>query len=291
MQKLFIALIIGRSNMNAQHGKVALVSGLARGIGRAIAARLASDGADIIGFDAVAPVPSQGGPASTPEDLKETVELVEGLGGRIFARQCDAQDLAAVTAVVDEGVMEFGRLDVVVANAGILGNPAPATEISAEEWSNVISTNLTGHFNTSRAAIPHLVQGACGGSVILVSSALALRAQPNLAPYISAKMGVVGLMRTLALELGAQSIRVNSVHPTSTATPLLLNEHNFRAFRPDLEAPTLEDVEPLYRSLNVLPVPYVEPSDIANAVAFLASDDARYITGVALPVDAGSILL
>jgi (+)-trans-carveol dehydrogenase len=277
--------------MPEQEGKVAFISGLARGIGRATAVRLASEGADIIGFDAVEPLPSQGGPASVPEDLEETKLLVEKLGRRIIARKCDSRDLAAVTSTVDEGVAEFGRLDVVVANAGILGNPGPVAEISAEEWDNVISNNLTGHFNTVKAAIPHLIDSGRGGSVILVSSALALRAQPNLAPYISAKMGVIGLMKTLALELGTQNIRVNCVHPTSTATPLLLNEHNFKAFRPDLDAPTWEDVEPVYRSMNLMPLPYVETEDIANAVAFLASDKARYITGLTLPVDAGSLLL
>ncbi|MBC2637758.1 MULTISPECIES: mycofactocin-coupled SDR family oxidoreductase [unclassified Rhodococcus (in: high G+C Gram-positive bacteria)] len=277
--------------MPEQEGKVAFISGIARGIGRATAVRLASEGADIIGLDIVEPIASQGGPASTPEDLEEAKRFVEKFGRRIIARKCDVRDLDAVTSVVDEGVAELGRLDVVVANAGILGNPGPVQEISAEEWNNVITNNLTGHFNTVRATVPHLIEGGRGGSISLVSSALALRAQPNLAPYIAAKMGVIGLMKTLALELGSHSIRVNCVHPTSTATPLLLNEYNYKAFRPDLDAPTLEDVEPIYRSLNVLPVPYVETEDIANGVAFLASDKARFITGLTLPVDAGSVLL
>jgi SDR family mycofactocin-dependent oxidoreductase len=277
--------------MSEQEGKVAFVSGLARGIGRATAVRLASEGADIIGVDVVEPIASQGGPASTPEDLEETTKLVEKFGRRIITRKVDARDLDALTSAVDEAVAEFGRLDVVVANAGILGIPGPVHEISAEEWNNVITNNLTGHFNTVRATVPHLIEGGHGGSIVLLSSALALRVQPNLAPYIAAKMGVIGLMKTLAIELGQHSIRVNCVHPTSTATPLLLNEYNYKAFRPDLEHPTLEDVKDIYQSLNTLPVPYVEPEDIANGVAFLASDKARYITGHTLPVDAGTTLL
>ena len=271
-------------------GKVAFISGAARGQGRAHAGRMAEEGADIIAFDAAGPVPSQGAPAASVADLDETVRQVEKLDRRIVAHRADASDLDAVTAVLDQGLTEFGRIDIVVANAGVQGNPAPIAQTSAEEWQGVLATNLTGVFNTVRAAVPHLIDGGRGGSISLVSSSIALRAQPGLGPYGSAKTGVIGLMRALALELGEHSIRVNSIHPTTVNTPMLINDINFRLFRPDLENPQLEDVVPVYRTLNVLPVPWVEAEDIANAVIFLASDEGRYITGVALPVDAGYTL-
>jgi (+)-trans-carveol dehydrogenase len=251
---------------------------------------MAEEGADIIAFDAAGPVPSQGAPAASVADLDETVRQVEKLDRRIVAHRADASDLDAVTAVLDQGLTEFGRIDIVVANAGVQGNPAPIAQTSAEEWQGVLATNLTGVFNTVRAAVPHLIDGGRGGSISLVSSSIALRAQPGLGPYGSAKTGVIGLMRALALELGEHSIRVNSIHPTTVNTPMLINDINFRLFRPDLENPQLEDVVPVYRTLNVLPVPWVEAEDIANAVIFLASDEGRYITGVALPVDAGYAL-
>ena len=271
-------------------GKVAFISGAARGQGRAHAGRMAEEGADIIAFDAAGPVPSQGAPAASVADLDETVRQVEKLDRRIVAHRADASDLDAVTAVLDQGLTEFGRIDIVVANAGVQGNPAPIAQTSAEEWQGVLATNLTGVFNTVRAAVPHLIDGGRGGSISLVSSSIALRAQPGLGPYGSAKTGVIGLMRALALELGEHSIRVNSIHPTTVNTPMLINDINFRLFRPDLENPQLEDVVPVYRTLNVLPVPWVEAEDVANAVIFLASDEGRYITGVALPVDAGYAL-
>ena len=271
-------------------GKVAFISGAARGQGRAHAVRMAEEGADIIAFDAAGPVPSQGAPAASVADLDETVRQVEKLDRRIVAHRADASDLDAVIAVLNQGLTEFGRIDIVVANAGVQGNPAPIAQTSAEEWQAVLATNLTGVFNTVRAAVPHLIEGGRGGSISLVSSSIALRAQPGLGPYGSSKTGVIGLMRALALELGEHSIRVNSIHPTTVNTPMLINDINFRLFRPDLENPQLEDVVPVYRTLNVLPVPWVEAEDIANAVIFLASDEGRYITGVALPVDAGYAL-
>ena len=268
-------------------GKVAFISGVARGMGRAHAVRLSEEGADIIGVDAVGPVPSQGGPPATDEDLAETVRLVEKSGRRIVARQANVADLSAVTAVVDEGVAELGRLDVVVANAGVGSNPGQIASITAQEWQNVLATNLTGVFNTVKPAVPHLIAGAKGGSIVLISSSLSLRSRPGMGPYASAKTGLIGLMQSLALELGEHSIRVNSVHPTTVRTPLVLSDPYFRLFRPDLENPTLEDVIPVFRTVNLLPVPYIEPEDVANAVLFLVSEEARYITGVQLPVDAG----
>jgi (+)-trans-carveol dehydrogenase len=271
-------------------GKVAFISGAARGQGRAHAVRLAEEGADIIAFDVAGPVPAQGAPAATPEDLAETVRLVEKFDRRIIATRADARDPEAVTALLADGVARLGRLDIVVANAGIQGIPGSVAETSASDWQAVLDTNLSGVYNTVKPAIPHLIAGGGGGSITIISSSIALKLVPGLAPYGAAKSGLVGLMKTLALELAAHSIRVNSIHPTTVQTPMLINDVNFRLFRPDLDDPTLEDVEPVYRSLNALPVPWVEPSDIANALLFLASDEARYITGITLPVDAGYAL-
>lgn len=270
-------------------GKVAFISGAARGQGRAHAVRLAEEGADIIAFDVAGPVPAQGAPAATPEDLAETVRLVEKFGRRIIAARADAREPEAVTALLADGVAQLGRLDIVVANAGIQGIPGSVADTSASDWQAVLDTNLSGVYNTVKPTIPHLID-AGGGSITMISSSIALKLVPGLAPYGAAKSGLVGLMKTLALELAAHSIRVNSIHPTTVQTPMLINDVNFRLFRPDLDDPTLDDVEPVYRSLNALPVPWVEPSDVANALLFLASDEARYITGITLPVDAGYAL-
>ena len=272
---------------NRMEGKAAFVTGAARGQGRRHAVRLAEEGADIIALDIAGPVPAQGSPPATPEDLAETVRLVEALDRRIIAGQADVRDSKAVEALVAEGVAQLGRLDVVAANAGILGNPGPAAATSDDDWQSVIDTNLSGAFHTVKAAIPHIIAGGRGGAIVITSSSIALRLAPNLAPYGAAKAGLIGLMRTLALELAEHSIRVNSIHPSTVATPMLLNPINYRLFRPDLENPTLADVEPVYRAGNLLPVPYVEPDDVSNALLFLASDEARYVTGVALPIDAG----
>jgi (+)-trans-carveol dehydrogenase len=271
-------------------GKVVLISGGARGQGRSHAIEFASEGADIITFDVCERMHAQGAPAASEEDLAETVQLVESLGRKIIAGKVDARDHAGVHAFVNDAVESFGRIDVVVANAGINGPGVKVLETSIVDWQSVIDTNLTGVFNTVTAALPHMVAQGEGGAIILISSAIALRTMPHLAPYASAKHGLAGLMRTLALELGEHSIRVNTVHPTTVNTPLLINDEIMPLFRPDLENPTVEDAIPVLRELNVLPIPWVEPKDISKAVAFLASEDARYITGALIPVDAGMSL-
>jgi (+)-trans-carveol dehydrogenase len=268
-------------------GKVAFISGAARGQGRAHALRLAAEGADIIAFDACGPVSSQGAPPASKDDLAETVRGVEALDRRIVAGVADARDFDTVAGVLAEGLDQFGRVDIVAANAGIQGIASSTAEASEQDWRAVLDTNLTGVWNTARAAVPHLVARGEGGVILLTSSSLALKAVGNFGAYTSAKHGVVGLMRTLAVELAPHHIRVNSIHPTTVRTPLLLNENNWRIFRPDLAHPELADVIDLYRGLNLLPVPWVEPEDVANALLFLASDEARYVTGVAFPVDAG----
>jgi (+)-trans-carveol dehydrogenase len=271
-------------------GRVAFVSGAARGMGRSHAIALAAEGADVIAYDVCAPVPAQGAPPSSEADLAETVRAVEALDRRVVSAVCDSRDHEAVRALLDRGVEELGRLDVVVANAGINGPGVTLADHSPEDWAAVIDTNLTGVFNTVHVALPHLLKAGRGGSIILISSSLALRPAAHFGAYTTAKHGVVGLMKSLAVELGQHSIRVNTVHPTGVNTDLLVNESTFKLFRPDLEAPTVDDVMDSYYGLNILPVPWVEASDVSRVVTFLASDDARYITGSMIPVDAGMSL-
>ena len=273
--------------MGRVEGKVAFITGAARGQGRSHALRLAEEGADIIAVDICEQIDTVPFPMATPEDLEQTVKEVEALDRRIVAIQADVRDYTALKTAVDTGVAELGRLDIVCANAGIAGGNTSAWEQTEEEWRNTIDVNLTGVWHTAKAAVPHLIAGGNGGSMILTSSAAGLKAMQNIADYVSAKHGVVGLMRTLALELAQYSIRVNSVHPTVVNTPMIQNDWTATLFRPDLEKPTIEDAHDVFRSLNVLPILWVEPQDISNAVLFLASDEARYITGVTLPVDAG----
>jgi (+)-trans-carveol dehydrogenase len=271
-------------------GRVAFVSGAARGMGRSHALALAAEGADVIAYDICGPVHAQGAPASSEADLAETVRAIEALDRRVVSATCDARDHQQVRSLLDRGVDELGRLDVVVANAGINGPGTALVDHSPEDWASVIDTNLTGVFNTVHTSLPHLLGGGRGGSIVLISSSLALRPAAHFGAYTSAKHGVVGLMKSLAVELGPHSIRVNTVHPTGVNTDLLVNESTFKLFRPDLEAPTVEDAMDSYYGLNILPVPWVEASDVSSVVTFLASDDARYITGSMIPVDAGMSL-
>ena len=269
-------------------GKVAFITGAARGQGRSHAIRLAEEGADIIAVDICAQVGSVPYPMATPDDLAETVKEVEALDRRIVATQADVRDYAGLKQAVDDGVAELGHVDIVSANAGI-ASYGLAHELDEATWQDMIDTNLTGVWHAAKAAIPHLIEQGTGGSIVLTSSTAGLMAIPNLAHYVSAKHGVVGLMRTLALELAPYSIRVNSVHPTGVNTPMVDNEASMRLFLPDTEHPTPEQYAEVMGALNALPIPWVEARDISNAVLFLASDEARYVTGVTLPVDAGSL--
>lgn len=271
-------------------GKVAFITGAARGQGRAHAVRLAQEGADIIAVDICRQLDTVPIPMSTPEDLDETVAQVKATGRRIIAAQADVRDYDALKAAVDDGVTQLGRLDIVVANAGLAADGAPIQDLDEKLWRDSIDVNLTGVFHTGKAAIPHIVAGGRGGSIVLTSSVGGLKAHPNIANYVAGKHGVVGLMRSMAVELAQHSIRVNSVHPTQVGTPMLLNDLTYRMFRPDLENPTQEDMAPISQMMNALPVPWVEAEDIAAAVLFLVSDESRYITGVPLPIDAGSML-
>lgn len=271
-------------------GKVAFISGAARGMGRSHALALAKEGADIIAFDICEPVHAQGAPPASAADLAETVRGVEALDRRIVSTRCDARDHAGVADFLTGAVADLGRLDIVVANAGINGPGVKIADHTHEDWAAVIDTNLTGIFNTVHASLPHLIAGGRGGSIVMISSSLALRPAAHFGAYTTAKHGVVGLMKSLAVELGEHSIRVNTVHPTGVNTNLLVNESTFKLFRPDLESPTVEDAMDSYYGLNILPIPWVEASDVSSVVTFLASDEARYITGSMIPVDAGMSL-
>jgi (+)-trans-carveol dehydrogenase len=270
-------------------GKVAFVTGAARGQGRSHAIRLAQEGADIIAVDICAQVDSVPYPMATPDDLAQTVKEVEALDRRIVATQADVRDYGALKAALDVGVAELGRLDIVSANAGI-SSPAPADTMSEQHWQDMIDTNLTGVWHTAKAAIPHLRAGGRGGAMVLTSSAAGLIAFANTAHYVAAKHGVIGLMKTLALELAPDMIRVNALCPTQVDTPMIMNEPTYKLFDPAAEHPTRESFAPVSQSLNALPIPWVEPVDISNALLFLASDEGRYITGVALPIDAGAVI-
>ncbi|MEI4274233.1 mycofactocin-coupled SDR family oxidoreductase [Klenkia sp. LSe6-5] len=268
-------------------GKVAFITGAARSQGRNHALRLAQEGADIIAVDVCAPIESIGMyPPATEEDLAETVRQVEALDRRIVATKADVRDTAAMKSAVDDGVAQLGRLDIVLGNAGVF-EIQPALELTDEAWREMIDINLTGVWNTCKVALPHLVDGGRGGAIVLTSSSAGLKGTPNTIHYTAAKHGVVGIMRTLANEFGPHSIRVNSVHPTGVDTPMIQNPKTWGLFLGDDPEPSREKAEPVFMSTNSLPVPWVEVDDITNAILFLVSDEARYITGVTLPVDAG----
>ena len=264
-------------------GKVAFITGAARGQGRAHAVRLAQEGADIIAVDICKKIDTVDLiAASTPEDLAETADLVKGHNRRIYTAEVDVRDYDALKTALDTGVEQLGKLDIIVANAGIGNGGQTLDKTSEADWTAMIDINLSGVWKTVKAGVPHLLAGGNGGSIILTSSVGGLKAYPHCGHYVAAKHGVVGLMRTFAVELGAQNIRVNSVHPTNVNTPLFMNDGTMRLFRPDLENPGPEDMKVVGQLMHTLPIGWVEPEDIANAVLFLASDEARYVTGVTL---------
>ena len=273
--------------MGALEGKVAFISGAARGQGRSHAVRLAEEGADIIAFDICAPFDTVAYAQATEEDLAETVRLVEKLDRRIVARKADARDQAQVQAVLDEGVAELGRVDIVVANAGIMpiiGEPARRRQA----FHDAIDVMLTGVLHTCEAAIPRLIEQADGGSISITSSVAGLKGPVRTLDvktdgylgYIAAKHGVVGLMRTYANALGPYRIRCNTVHPTGVNTPMVVN--------PEFAAAAEAVPEMREAAHNTLPINLIEPVDISNAIVYLASEAGRYVTGVAMPVDAGA---
>jgi SDR family mycofactocin-dependent oxidoreductase len=271
--------------MGSLDGKVAFITGAARGQGRSHAVRLAAEGADVIGIDVCAEIASNGYPMASREELDETVALVEAEGGKMVAAVADVRDFAALDAALRAGVEHFGRLDIVCANAGIasMAFRELTIEEDLEQWSSVLDVNLTGAFHTAKAAIPHLIAGERGGSIVFTSSTAGLRGFGGFGggglAYAASKHGVVGLMRTLANACAPHSIRVNSVHPTGVNTMMAVNPamasflENYPGGGPHLQ--------------NPMPVSLLEPEDVSAAIAYLVSDEAKYVTGVTFPVDAG----
>jgi SDR family mycofactocin-dependent oxidoreductase len=261
-------------------GKVALITGAARGMGRAHAVRLAQEGADIVAVDVCAPLPGVAYDSATPEDLDETVRQVEKLDRRIVSARLDVRDLDPLRAAVDAAVADLGRLDIVVANAGIC-IPRAWDQVTPEIFEATTSTNVTGVWNTVMAGAPHLVR-AGGGSIILISSAAGLKVQPFMVPYTASKWAVRGMAKAFAAELAKHSIRVNSVHPTGVATPM--GSGDMQAV---LGAAMAGDQRLGGMFANMLPVETTQPEDVADSVLFLASDESRYVTAHEIAPDAG----
>jgi (+)-trans-carveol dehydrogenase len=274
--------------MGRVDGKVAFITGAARSQGRSHAVRLAEEGADIA-IDLAQDIATVPYALATSEDLDETVSLVRATGRRILARTVDVRDFEAVEVAVEEGLREFGHIDVVSANAGIISF-ARGHELTSQAWHDVLDVDLTGVWHTVKATVPSMIAAGRGGSIILTSSMAGFRGIQNAAHYSAAKHGVVGLMKTFAAELAPHWIRVNTVHPSNVNTAMIHNEPTYRLFRPEKEHPTVEDAMRGLQFLHALPTPWVEPVDISNAVLFLASDESRFVTGIELPVDAGFLL-
>jgi (+)-trans-carveol dehydrogenase len=274
--------------MGRLDGKVALITGAARGMGRAFAVRLAEEGAAIVALDISSPVVTVEYDLADADDLAETARLVEEVGGEVLTHSADVRELEQIEAAVDAALAHFGHVDVVCANAGIVTHGL-AWEMSEDTWTQMIDINLNGVWRTLRAVVPAMIDGERGGSIVITSSAAGLKGFPSISHYSAAKHGVVGLARSLAVELGEHNIRVNTINPTVVGTPMVFNQASYDAFVPDKPNPGKADVIEVYRALNVLPVDVIEPADVAGAVAWLASDEARFVTGVSLPIDAGNL--
>ena len=278
--------------MGTLEGKVAFITGAARGQGRSHAIRLAREGADIIAVDICETFDSMNYPLATPEDLAQTVKDVEALDRRIVAGQGDVRVKSELKAVLDAGLAEFGRLDVVVANAGVTTMKSPTT---VQAFIDGVDVDLGGVLNTVGVAMPHLREGA---SIIVTGSTAGLmkglvdnpKAGPGGAAYGWAKRTLVSYVEVLGLQLAPHLIRINAIHPTNVNTDLLHNEDIYRAFRPDLEHPTREDAMLAFPVMQAMPIPYIEPGDVSELVAFLASDNSRYMTGLNIRLDAGAML-
>lgn len=269
-------------------GKVALISGAARGQGRSHALALTRAGAKIVGFDICEQIPTTKIPMSSEADLEETRKLVEAAGGEMLAIRADARVSAQTSAVVEQAMERFGRIDIVVANAGIDSIDA-TIDLSDEAWDAVIDTNLTGVFRTIRPALRPMIEAGRGGSIVVTSSCAGLTPYPNHVHYGAAKYGVIGITQCLALELAAHHIRVNALAPSAVGTDLALNPVLFKLFTGREDA-TAEDAAPVFQSLNLIERPWLEPEEVSNAVVWLSSDKARAITGIVLPLDLGFMI-
>jgi SDR family mycofactocin-dependent oxidoreductase len=275
--------------MSKLAGKVAFITGAARGQGRSHAVKLAETGASLILSDSLGGVRTSPIEVSGPADLEETVRLAEKAGAQVVAQQADVRNSAELDAVAAEGLRAFGKIDIVIANAGIWSFGA-TWELGDDQWQEMIDINLTGVWRTVKATVPSMLARDGGGSVILISSMCGLAGFNGLAHYVAAKHGVVGLMKVLAQELGPRSIRVNSICPTNVNTPMFDNPHVRGVFVPDQENPSLESYLAAASAIHALPTAFVEPEDISNAVLYLASDDSRFVTGVPFLIDAGCLV-
>jgi SDR family mycofactocin-dependent oxidoreductase len=279
--------------MGRVQGKVAFVTGAARGQGRSHAVRLAEEGADIIAVDLCQDIPTIGYPMATPEDLEETAKLVEKTGRNIVTAQADVREAGQLREALERGIAEFGKVDIVVAQAGIAGMKG---QPPLQAWVDVINTNLIGTINAINVALPHLSEGA---AIVATGSTAALmdthnKPDPGNDPggmaYVHSKRALSTYVHDLATELAPRGIRANVVHPTNCNTDMLQSEPMYKSFRPDLEHPTQADAEPVFYVQQAMKVPWIEPVDISNAVLWLASDEARYVTGMQVRVDAGGYL-
>ncbi|MCW2981364.1 MAG: oxidoreductase, family [Solirubrobacterales bacterium] len=274
--------------MSKLEGKVAFITGAARGQGRSHAVRLAEDGADIVAVDVCADVETVPYPLGTADELAETAKLVEAAGRRCATATADIRSLEQLGAAVDLAKETFGQIDILVSNAGIWSGSSDSWSLDEETWQTMIDINLTGQWKTAKAVIPTMIEGGTGGAITITSSTIGLKATTGNVHYTSAKHGVIGLVRTLAHELAPHNIRVNAVCPTTVNSPMITNDALYSLFRPDLESPSLADAEPGLNDLNLLDVTMMEPAEVSAAISWLVSDDARYVTGIALPIDAGS---
>lgn len=279
-------LLAQTRGMGRVRGKVALVTGAARGIGRAQAVRFAEEGANVIALDLCGTVESVVTEPASEDDLAVTADLVRACGAEVWTAVVDVRDREEMAATVDVAVGESGGLDIVCATAGITSSGS-AVEMSEDQWRTMLDVNLTGVWITCAVTAEHLISRG-GGAMILTSSIAGLKGLVGVAHYTAAKHGVVGLMRSLAKELAPHGVRVNTVHPTNVDTLMIQNRHVREKFCPGAPDPNREEFAKAARTMNLLDVPWIQPVDVANAALFLASDEARYITAVALPVDAGS---
>lgn len=265
------------------HGRVAFITGAARGQGRSHAVRLAAEGADIIALDICAPASaSVTYPPATPEDLDETARLVEGQGRKILTRVLDVRDDAALRELVADGMEQFGRLDIVVANAGVL-SWGRVWELTDEQWDAVIGVNLTGTWRTLRATVPAMIEAGNGGSIVVVSSSAGLKATPGNGHYSASKHGLTALTNTLAIELGEYGIRVNSIHPYSVETPMIEPEAMMEIVG---RHPSFVHSFP---PMPVQPNGFMTADEVADVVAWLAGDGSGTLTGTQIPVDKGAL--
>jgi SDR family mycofactocin-dependent oxidoreductase len=279
--------------MGRVQGKVAFITGAARGQGRSHAIRLAEEGADIIAVDICKDFETVGYPMATPDDLKETARLVEKLDRRIVTAEADVRDRSQLTAALERGISELGKVDVVVAQAGIA---AMKGQPPLQAWTDSVDTILLGTINAIQASLPHLSEGAsviATGSVAAYMNALPmmqLGTDPGGHGYMYAKRAIANYIHELARNLAPRMIRANAIHPTNVDTDMLQSEPMYKSFRPDLEHPTKEDATPAFYVQQGMPIPWIEPGDISNMVLFLASDESRYVTGMQMRVDAGGYL-